>query len=373
MLRTLAAGLVLLAPALAQSDMLGVTLDGETWRVDGATNQISQVGPSGFTTLDGLASTPWGTLYTIAAGDTLVVLDRQSGVGVALGAVNLADVRALAFDAASGLLFVVRDGALAGGADALWTIDPVTLATQEVGSTGRDGLHGLAFDPGGALFGWDVGDGLGTGPGLVTVDAATGACTTVAPGLNNGAFYEFLTFREDGTCYVGSNLLCVVDLATGVESLVGNLFLSIRGLDPVLELGGTLGANYCAANANSTGRVARMLAYGSGAAAGPLTLRAIDLPRDQFGYFLVAAAQGFTPLAGGSQGNLCLSLPIGRFSQQIGNAGPAATLALDVDTQALPLTPAVAIQAGETWSFQSWYRDVGGTSNFTDGLEITFL
>ncbi|MEZ6014080.1 MAG: formylglycine-generating enzyme family protein [Planctomycetota bacterium] len=37
---------------------------------------------------------------------------------------------------------------------------------------------------------------------------------------------------------------------------------------------------------------------------------------------------------------------------------------------------AVAVQAGESWSFQCWYRDAGSggsaTSNFSDGLEVLF-
>ena len=35
----------------------------------------------------------------------------------------------------------------------------------------------------------------------------------------------------------------------------------------------------------------------------------------------------------------------------------------------------LAVQAGETWLFQLWFRDVnpGNTSNFTDGIAITFV
>jgi hypothetical protein len=32
----------------------------------------------------------------------------------------------------------------------------------------------------------------------------------------------------------------------------------------------------------------------------------------------------------------------------------------------------VAVLPGDTWNFQAWYRDVGGTNNSTDGVEITF-
>jgi hypothetical protein len=45
-----------------------------------------------------------------------------------------------------------------------------------------------------------------------------------------------------------------------------------------------------------------------------------------------------------------------------------------VDLAHIPLTPIVAVQAGETWSFQAWYRDAhpGPTSNFSDGRAVPF-
>ena len=43
-----------------------------------------------------------------------------------------------------------------------------------------------------------------------------------------------------------------------------------------------------------------------------------------------------------------------------------------LDLGAIPTPTAfVAVQPGETWNFQAWYRDSGQT-NFTDGLEILF-
>ena len=31
------------------------------------------------------------------------------------------------------------------------------------------------------------------------------------------------------------------------------------------------------------------------------------------------------------------------------------------------------INAGESWSFTTWYRDTGQSNNFTNGVEIDFL
>jgi hypothetical protein len=47
-----------------------------------------------------------------------------------------------------------------------------------------------------------------------------------------------------------------------------------------------------------------------------------------------------------------------------------------VDLTSVPLPPAFgyAVQPGETWNWQLWYRDVvlNPTSNFTDAISITF-
>ncbi|MCP3916740.1 MAG: hypothetical protein GY711_14385 [bacterium] len=139
-----------------------------------------------------------------------------------------------------------------------------------------------------------------------------------------------------------------------------------------------LGVRYCTpANDNSSGAPARIAADGSLFVADQdLTLIAEDLPAGEFGYFLVGANQGqFQPP--GSQGVLCLACGfqgcsgIGRFSQA-GFIIQGPTGSIDVDLTGLPTSPPVAVQAGETWNFQCWYRDQG-SSNFTDAVSVTFL
>ncbi|MFT7676422.1 MAG: PKD repeat protein [Planctomycetota bacterium] len=137
-----------------------------------------------------------------------------------------------------------------------------------------------------------------------------------------------------------------------------------------------VGSNYCGpAASNSSGAPATISGTGSDVAGGnPLTLTASSLPTSQFGYFLVSQNQGFFANPGGSQGNLCLAGPIGRYTASIGNSGSTGVIALAIDTNSIPVNPSVAVQAGETWNFQLWFRDVNpmATSNFTDGLSITF-
>ena len=138
--------------------------------------------------------------------------------------------------------------------------------------------------------------------------------------------------------------------------------------------GGGMGTNYCQANVNSTGATASISATGSNVATdNDLTLHMNDIPMNQFGYFINGLAQGFVPNPGGSAGNLCLGGAIGRHSAQIGNSGTSGSISVAIDLTAIPRPSGgpVAAQAGETWYFQGWFRD-SATSNFTDGIAITF-
>ncbi len=36
----------------------------------------------------------------------------------------------------------------------------------------------------------------------------------------------------------------------------------------------------------------------------------------------------------------------------------------------MPVNPPMPFQPGETWNFQAWYRDTGGTNNFTDAVSV---
>ena len=140
-----------------------------------------------------------------------------------------------------------------------------------------------------------------------------------------------------------------------------------------------VGDNYCGpANLNSTGESAVITATGSKLTqANNVTLTASQLPQQQFGYFLNSQTKGFVPFAGGSQGNLCLGGAIGRYNRpgEIQNSGAGGTFSLVLDLTDTPQpTGSVSIMAGETWNFQAWFRDnnPGPTSNFTDGVSITF-
>jgi hypothetical protein len=138
-------------------------------------------------------------------------------------------------------------------------------------------------------------------------------------------------------------------------------------------------AHYCSpAMVNSTGQAASLSATGENALqANDLTLVASQLGQNSFGYFLTSRTQGHVNGAGGSQGTFCLGGAIGRFHGpgQIMNSGPLGTLSLAIDLATMPQPlGTVAVQSGETWNFQAWYRDAnpGATSNFTNALSVVF-
>jgi len=137
-----------------------------------------------------------------------------------------------------------------------------------------------------------------------------------------------------------------------------------------------IGTSYCGpAVPNSSGASGVIAATGSDEVARDcVTLSAAGLATNQFAMFLNSQTQGLV-VPPGSQGNLCLGGAIGRYRDDLQNTGAsgAATLALDLSDTPTP-TGSVAIQAGETWNYQLWFRDAapGPTSNLTDGVSILF-
>ncbi len=160
----------------------------------------------------------------------------------------------------------------------------------------------------------------------------------------------------------------VVAGAPGRDS-IGAAYVFDLGLDPI-------GTSYCGpATPNSTGLAAELAAGGSEAAADNLLrLTGDNLPPNVPVFFLNSRSAGFS-VPPGSQGSLCLGSSIGRYVEDLRNSGSAgsATVLLDLVNTPTPFGP-VAVRPGDTWYFQAWYRDSnpGATSNFTDGVWITF-
>ena len=164
---------------------------------------------------------------------------------------------------------------------------------------------------------------------------------------------------------------------TGTTGFISLDTISFCAADSLPEIGTPI----CGpSELNSAGFSSTLRAAGSRfAQANALTLTADSLPSGSTGLLLASQAQAFVTQPGGSQGNLCLGGEIGRFvgAGQIMNSGIDGTFSLDIDLANLPSpTGFVSASAGETWTFQAWYRDsVGGnaTSNFTDAIAIELL
>ncbi len=251
-----------------------------------------------------------------------------------------------------------------GGAG--WTrvaVDDGTLLGQGVGQSS----HVRFASP------WNLPQG-NWGIALIGAHAGTGRTTELGYSTYPGGPFQTqtldgsLTFRGGGgddTPWSGGQL--------GGATWNGRLCTSLT----------SLGEHYCYANPNSTGRPARIDAYGSRSVGhNHVTVVGSDLPMNSFGFAITSRTPGFEPARGiinntYHAGNICLSGAIGRFygPGEIQHSGPMGEIRVVLDLTAHP-TPhgPVAVAPGETWFLQIWTRDFGGiaTTNMSDGLAIEF-
>lgn len=136
-----------------------------------------------------------------------------------------------------------------------------------------------------------------------------------------------------------------------------------------------VGTGYCVANSNSTGVDGLTLGLGSSVAReNDLTLRAINVPANQFGIFIVSDAEGFTPNLAGTQGNLCIGGGLGRYDQILAT-GPAGEVEQAIDITSIPRPSTTdSAQASERWNWQFWHRDTpaAGGANLSRALGVRF-
>ncbi len=132
---------------------------------------------------------------------------------------------------------------------------------------------------------------------------------------------------------------------------------------------------FCQGNPNSTGDYSFITMTGAASTTGSKTLRASAMPLNQFGYFL--AGLGSTPFTPpGSSGVFCIGgAAFGRYNQgiEVFFTGTTGDAILDIDPTSLrgPAGP-IVVTAGQEWNFQSWHRENGGDSNFTNVVRIVF-
>ncbi|MEZ6014621.1 MAG: hypothetical protein R3F49_05880 [Planctomycetota bacterium] len=238
--------------------------------------------------------------------------------------------------------------------------DAVTISFAAKGTLGVGGVIFAEFFSELAGGGVSASEILSGGPLNVTGTWQTFNFMTVAgPNVSGGITLQFAAVPG---AIVGST----------AEVLIDDVSVSLAASGP---------QNYCGpAVANSTGASAVMSATGSFIVANNDTTIACDsMPTNAFSFFITSRTQGFSMMPGGSSGNLCLAGAIGRFTGpgQIQNSGGTGRvqLALNLTQQPTP-TGLVSVVSGDTWNFQCWFRDASmgtATSNFSDGIEISFL
>jgi len=139
-------------------------------------------------------------------------------------------------------------------------------------------------------------------------------------------------------------------------------------VDNISVRAGAIGTVYCASRANSSGGPAQLQADGSTLiTANDVRLRASGLPLQSVGYFLFSATTARTSVLAG---DLCLGAPLRRFSLSVQSSGTTGAVSFSPDLTNLPL--GTVVTPGSTWNFQYWFRDVGPTANFSEGLALRF-
>ena len=380
------AALCLSAAASAQSTVFGIDLRGDQFFstdtaqfVTNFTNVGVQTRPIYAMDFDASASTLWAI-----QNDTQEIgtIDIATGVFTAVGQATGG------FDSVSGLT-ASPDGTTwylsdpVSGDTNLYVGDIMTGVFQLVGPIGAGLIIDISMDSQGNLYGNSISD-----DSLYSIDTSTGVGTLIGPtgfGTNfaQGMDFDWSTDTLYATLYTGggTGVFASIDLATGAATQLDDTTPTNAEMEITIQQGiSGIGVSYCGpAVANSTGSSAEISASGSAVASdNNLTLTADILPTNAFGFFLTSMTQGLVMGPGGSQGNLCLGGSIGRYvgPGQIQNSGATGSFSLALDLTQHP-TPMgfVTVMGGQTWNFQAWYRDsVGGmaTSNFTDGLSISF-
>jgi len=179
-----------------------------------------------------------------------------------------------------------------------------------------------------------------------------GACT--GAGTPNNNFMNYL------------DAACVWEFTQGQ---IQRMRCTLQNWRPLLyTVPANIGANYCSSSPNSTGGAAVIEAQGSTSVAdNDVYLTATPVP-NAYGLFFYGATQSSTPFGNGT---LCVGGSLNRLATHLA-AGNSLSHQLDLNN---PSAGGPPIQAGSTWSFQGWFRDVPGGGaffNLSNGLEITF-
>ena len=162
-----------------------------------------------------------------SAGRLLLEIDAFSGAATPIGNVGFQEVRGLALDPNTDILFGVDDAT-----DYLVAIDPISGSGTPIGPVGFPSVRALAFDAKkSVLYGADADSNQ-----LIVIDTSSGTSTPVGP-LGFGTVADLAFDRLTGTLYGVTAGLCGagaypqlirIDTTTGSATSVVNLWEDFR-------------------------------------------------------------------------------------------------------------------------------------------------
>jgi len=216
------------ASTSAQGDVLYGLRGGDSAlvRIDTTTRVATVVGPTGFSSVGGLAFGNDLTLYGIdTIRDTLIKIDIKTGAGQAVGAVGVGVTfsTGLGNDPVSDLLYGTSQQGV-GFSSFLVTYSKSTGQASPVGDTRTSAIVGLDFDASGQLWGIDGGR-----EELVKIDKTSAATTTIGPGgLTAYSGIGCFDIGPSGTFWAinlagGAYQLVRINSTTGAPTLAGAL------------------------------------------------------------------------------------------------------------------------------------------------------
>lgn len=134
-----------------------------------------------------------------------------------------------------------------------------------------------------------------------------------------------------------------------------------------------LGNPYCLTNANSTGRPARIAAFGSlSLLANDVLLQCEPVPVNESGIFFYGADAAEVPFGNGYR---CINTSAGEVGRlPVIHSTQAEGFYYLLDLQSVGSGP--VLSAGSTWFFQCWFRDPQGAGsgfNLSGGLALSFV
>lgn len=212
---------------------------------------------------------------------------------------------------------------------------------------------------------------------LWRINKDTAECTLVGPhgvpGLED-VYCDPITGRYWGVAGPISELV-ELDPLTGL--LISTIGLDAGPFTGIASYGNRdTTDSFCMATANSTGEEARTLTYGHGfVSTGNLLVATENLPVGQPVLLIASRAHSFIPPSDNTMGYQCVIGNLAIFRTQLRFAPYSRRVLFELDLTNFPTRPvSTSVQVGETWYFQSWYRDRVGiyTTNFSLPSEVLF-